>query len=92
MSTNNLITRLESVRNAIVGLDAVASAEVWTPCPDEVAEYASDGIDAVPTLEVTVWRSERNPHNVVWQVEGLGLERVGTGSGINGPCYTFVAR
>ncbi len=86
------IARLESARNRAAAIDAVASADVWVPSTEEIAEYAADGIVAVPTLEVTVWRSERNPHDVVCQIESLGLDRVGSGSSVNGPCYTFVTR
>ena len=86
------IARLELACNVAAALDAVASAEVWTPSEEEIAEYATDGIVAVPTLEVTVWGSERDPHDVVCRIEGLGLERIGTGSSLKGPCYVFVAR
>lgn len=86
------IARLESARNFAAAIDAVASAEVWVPSTEEIAEYAADGIVAVPSLEVTVWRSERDPHDVVCQIEGLGLERVGTGDSLKGPCYSFIAR
>ena len=94
MNTIDITTlaHLETARAYAASLDAVASAEVWVPSTEEIAEYAADGIVAVPTLEVTVWRSERDPHDVVCQIEGLGLDRVGTGSSHNGPCYSFIAR
>lgn len=83
---------LDSLLQEVINMPSVAGAYVWIPTAEEVAEYAADGIDAKPSIEVEVWRSERNPHDVVCQIESLGLERVGTGSGLNGPCYSFQLR
>lgn len=83
---------LDSLLQEVINMPSVAGVYVWIPTAEEMAEYAADGIDARPSIEVEVWRSERNPHDVVCQIENLGLERVGTGSGLNGPCYSFRLR
>lgn len=91
MNTTNPILRLESARNAIASLAAVAHAQVWIPSPDEVSEYASDGIAAAPTLEVILWRGDHDSHAVRARARELGLNCIGEGSNCLGPCYTFVA-
>lgn len=84
------IARLETARAYAASLDAVASAEIWIPTPEEIAEYAQDGITARPRLQVTVWRSERNPSDIKWDIEvRFGLTCDGGGSNTLGACYDF---
>lgn len=84
------IARLETARAYAASLNAVASAEVWVPTAEEIAEYAADGITARPRLQVTVWRSEPNPSDIKWDIEGrFGLTCDGDGSSTLGTCYDF---
>lgn len=83
------INSLESALEIVKKMDAVASASIWTPDAEEIAEYAADGITLRPRLEVTVWKSHRNPTDVRCDIEGLGLTLVGDGSAIEGKCYSF---
>ena len=88
MKTNK-VTSLESALAIVKNMENVAEACVWNPSAEEVEEYKADGIDAKPTLEVTVWKSHRNPTDVKIEIEGLGLECIGDGSAIDGKCYSF---
>lgn len=89
-TTDTTIAQLETARAYAASLQEVTSAEIWVPTPEEIAEYAADGITARPRLLVTVWRSERNPSDVKWDIEhGFGLDCVSDGSSTLGPCYEF---
>ena len=93
ITTDTIPAQLEAARAYAASLDAVASAEIWVPTSEEVAEYAADGIVARPRLQVTGWRSERNPSAVKWDIEyGFGLTCVSDGSSTLGTCYEFEAR
>lgn len=93
ITTATIPAQLESARAYAASLDAVASAEIWVPTPEEVAEYAADGITARPRLQVTVWRSERNPSDVKWDIEHrFNLTCDCDGSSTLGTCYEFEAR
>jgi ATP-dependent DNA ligase len=80
---------LDSALVIVREMPDVESAEIWTPTAEEVAEYAADGITATPRLIVTVWRSCRNPSDVKWAIEGLGLTCDGHGSSDLGTVYDF---
>ena len=80
---------LESALPIVRAVPDVASAEIWTPTAEEVADYAANGITATPRLIVTVWRSCPNPSDVRWSIEGLGLICDGQGSADLGPVYDF---
>ena len=82
---------LESALAIVRAMPDVASAEIWTPTAEEVAEYAADGITATPRLIVTVWRSCRNPSFVRDDIEGMGLICDGRGSSDLGTVYDFAA-
>jgi len=82
---------LESALAIARALPDVECAEIWTPTADEVAEYAADGITATPRLIVTVWRSCRNPSDVRWAVQDLGLFCDGAGDSSLGLVYDFRA-
>lgn len=83
------ITTLEAALEIVKNMDEIASATIWTPDAEEMAEHAADGITLRPRLEVTVWKSHRNPTDVRCSIEGLGLVLVGDGSAIDGKCYSF---
>ena len=90
ITTDTIPAVLEDARAYAASLQEVASAEIWLPTAEEVAEYAADGIVARPRLQVTVWRSERNPSAVKWDIEyGFGLTCVSDGSSTIGTCYEF---
>lgn len=92
-STDTTLAQLEAARAYAESLDAVALADIWIPTLDEVAEYAADGITARPRLLVTVWRSERNPSDVKWDIAArFELECVSDGSGDLGTYYDFEIR
>jgi len=87
------LARLEDARVYAAARDAVASAEVWDPTAEEIADYASNGIALRPRLLITVWRSERNSCDTKWDIEGrFGLNCVSDGSSTLGPCYDFEVR
>lgn len=86
------VTSLEAALAIVKSMENVAEVCVWTPSAEEIEESKTDGIDAKPTLEVTVWKSHRNPTDVKIEIEGLGLECIGDGSAILGKCYTFALR
>lgn len=93
MITDTTLARLEAACVYAASLDAVASALVWNPTPEEIADYAADGITLHPRLQMTVWRSERNPSDTKWDIEGrFGLNCVSDGSATLGPCYEFEVR
>lgn len=81
---------LDSLLQEVINMPSVAQAYVWTPTPEEVAEYAADGIDAKPCLEVVIWRAEPNPTMTKCFIKDLGLRCVGDGSSDLGPCFSFV--
>lgn len=92
-TTDTTLAQLENARAYAAGLDAVASAEVWNPAPEEIEEHAADGITLRPRLLVTVWRSERNSSDIKWDIEGrFGLDCVSDGSSTIGTCYDFEVR
>lgn len=92
-STDTDLAQLEAACAYAESLDAVALADVWIPTPDEIAEYAADGIVAKPRLLVTVWRSHRNPSDVKWDIAcRFELECVSDGSGDLGVYYDFENR
>lgn len=82
------IAALEAACAFAKSLDAVASAQVWTPTPEEIDDYAAGGIIACATLEVTVWRFSC-ASTVQSEIEALGVRCIGDGSGPEGPCLTF---
>ncbi len=86
------VTSLEAALAVVKSMENVAEACVWTPSAEETEEYKAAGIDAKPTLEVTVWGSHRAPADVKNEIEGLGLDCVGEGSATLGQCYTFALR
>lgn len=96
MNTNtntSTIAQLENARAYAAALNAVASAEVWDPTAEEIADYAAEGITLRPRLQITVWRSERNPSDTKWDIEGAcKLDCVSDGSATLGPCYEFEVR
>ena len=81
---------LEAARDNIENMEWVASAAIWTPTADEIAEYKADGLEARTQLEVTVYKSHRNSSDIKIDIEGIGLECVSEGSACEGPCYGFV--
>jgi hypothetical protein len=83
---------LEAALAIVQKMDEIASASIYTPDADEAADLRADGIEPRSTLEVTVWKSHRNPTDVRCDIEGLGMEMVGDGSAIEGKCYSFVLR
>lgn len=83
------VTSLEAALPLVKAMDDVADVMVWTPDADQIADMKADGIDAKPQLEVVVWRACRNPSDVKWAIEALGLVCVGDGSAIEGKCYSF---
>jgi autotransporter translocation and assembly factor TamB len=85
-------TSLEAALAAVQKMNEVASASIYTPDADEAADLRADGIEPRSTLEVTVWKSHRNPTDVRCDIEGLGMEMVGDGSAIEGKCYSFIRR
>jgi hypothetical protein len=92
MNSANKVTSLKAALAIVQKMDEVASACIYTPDADEAAELRSDGIEPRSTLEVTVWKSHRNPTYVSCDIKGLGLEMVGDGSALEGQCYSFVLR
>jgi len=87
--TTNKVTSLEAALAIVQKMDEIASASIYTPDADEAADLRADGIEPRSTLEVTVWKSHRNPSDVRCEIEGLGLECLGSGSATLGPCYLF---
>lgn len=82
---------LDSLLQEVINMPSVAQAYVWTPTPEEVAEYAADGVDAKLTLEVTLWRSARGSGSLLKsQLKEMGLRCIGTGWSESGPCFTFI--
>jgi len=98
MITDTTLARLEAACVYAASLDAVASALVWNPTPEEIADYAADGIALRPRLLITVWGSEGNPSDTKWDIEGrFGLDCVSDGSWTldrygRGPFYDFEVR
>lgn len=89
-TTDTIPAALEAARAYAASLQEVASAEIWVPTAEEIAEYAADGITARPTLDVEVWGSERNPSDVRTALLGRrGLVYVGKGSSMRGPIFSF---
>ena len=85
-------TYLEATLAIVRSMDGVAEASIYTPDADTAAELLADGIEPRSTLEVTIWKSHRNASWVAGDIEALGLERIGEGSSILGPCYSFAIR
>jgi len=81
---------LDSLLQEVINMPSVAFAHVWRPTPEELAEYAADGIDAKPCLEVVIWRGEPNTTMAKCLIQDLGLRCVGEGSNCLGPCFSFV--
>lgn len=83
--------RLGVALDAILDHAAVAHAAIWYPDGQEIAELEADGVPVPEAgrLEVTVWRSHRNPSDIRCEVEALGLVCVGQGDSELGPCYSF---
>ena len=92
MSTIEKVTSLEAALDIVKKMKGVAEACAWIPSAEEIAEYTAHGIVAMRALEVTVWKSHRNPTDVKIKIEALGLECVGEGSALLGPCYSFALR
>ena len=85
-------TYLEATLAIVRSIDGVAEASIYTPDADTAAELIADGIEPRSTLEVTIWKSHRNPSWVAGDIENMGLERISEGSSILGPCYSFALR
>jgi hypothetical protein len=90
MKNKPTATFLEAALAIVRKIDEVASACIWSPDAAETADLTADGIDPCSRLEVTVWKSCRNPSDVKADIERLGVECVGSGSAVEGPCYSFV--
>jgi hypothetical protein len=81
---------LEKALQIVLAWDDVAEASIWIPDADESRWLIADGITPKPLLQVSVWQSHANPSEVRNDVECLGLECVGVGSSVLGPCFEFI--